>query len=240
MMNDSASVGDKISIENSDWNFSGDVSKNFDSHVLRSVPLYNEGHELICELSDFFLHEHSIVYDIGCSTGTLLGKLYNRHSKKNIQYIGLDTESDMIEVARSKFASINTVEMHHISAQEEVFLKSDLIISYYTIQFIKPQFRQLVFDKIYQSLNWGGAFIIFEKVRAPDARFQDILSQIYVEFKLKNNFTPAEIINKSKSLKGRLEPFTTDANIDFMKRAGFVDIMSVFKYSCFEGFIAIR
>ena len=38
-----------------------------------------------------------------------------------------------------------------------------MIISCYTIQFIEPKFRQNVIDKIYKSLNWGGAFVIFEK-----------------------------------------------------------------------------
>ncbi len=39
------------------------------------------------------------------------------------------------------------------------FEKSDLIISYYTIQFIHPKLRQELINKIYESLNWGGAFI---------------------------------------------------------------------------------
>ena len=56
------------------------------------------------------------------------------------------------------------------------------------MQFIKPKVRQKVFNKIYNSLNWGGAFILFEKVRAPDARFQDITTQLYSEFKKKNGF----------------------------------------------------
>ena len=29
-------------------------------------------------------------------------------------------------------------------------------------------------------------------------------------------------------------------NLDLLKRAGFVDIMTVFKYICFEGFLAIK
>ena len=41
--------------------------------------------------------------------------------------------------------------------------KCNLVISYYTIQFIHPSHRQKIFDKIYNSLNWGGAFIIFRK-----------------------------------------------------------------------------
>ena len=37
-----------------------------------------------------------------------------------------------------------------------------------------------------------------------------------------------------------MEPFSTQGNIDLMKRAGFVDIMPVSKWVCFEGFLAIK
>ena len=78
---------------------------------------------------------------------------------------------------------------------------------------------QLVFfNKIFKELNWGGGFLFFEKVRAPDARFQDIMSLIYNDFKLDNKFTPKEIIAKSRSLKGVLEPFSSKANIELLKR----------------------
>ena len=48
----------------------------------------------------------------------------------------------------------------------------------------------------FRSLNWGCAFIMFEKIRASDARFQDIFSITYNDFKLKNKFSPSEIIYK--------------------------------------------
>jgi tRNA (cmo5U34)-methyltransferase len=84
------------------------------------------------------------------------------------------------------------------------------------------------------------AFLLFEKVRASDARFQDICTGVYTDFKLENGFSEAEIINKSGSLKGTLEPFSTNGNLDMLRRAGFVDIMTVIKYVPFEGFLAIK
>ena len=118
--------------------------------------------------------------------------------------------------------------------------KSDLIISYYTMLFIPPRYRQDIFDKIYESLNWGGAFIMFEKVRGPDARFQDMMSALYNDFKTEQGFSAEEILSKTGSLKGILEPFSTAGNTDLLKRAGFVDQMTIFKHICFEGFVAIK
>ena len=118
--------------------------------------------------------------------------------------------------------------------------KSCIISSFYTIQFISPKKRQVIINKIYKSLNWGGAFFFIEKVRGSDARFQDIMTQTYNEYKISQGFNPNEIIAKSRSLKGILEPFSTSGNLHLLKRAGFKDIMTVFKYACFEGFLAIK
>ena len=54
------------------------------------------------------------------------------------------------------------------------------------------------------------------------------------------SFNETEIIHKSRSLKGILEPFSTQANFDMMRRAGFEDCMTVAKNLCFEGFLAIK
>ena len=67
-----------------------------------------------------------------------------------------------------------------------------------------------------------------------------MMSQIYNEFKISQGFSSDEILSKSSSLKGVLEPFSSKANIMLAKRAGFKDIMTVFKFLNFEGFLAIK
>ena len=118
--------------------------------------------------------------------------------------------------------------------------KSDLIIAYYTLQFIEPRYKQLLLNKIYKSLNWGGALILFEKVRANDARFQDILNSLYYDFKEENGFKSNEIFDKEKSLRGVLEPFSDAGNRGLLKRAGFVDTISIYKYISFKGYLCIK
>jgi tRNA (cmo5U34)-methyltransferase len=108
------------------------------------------------------------------------------------------------------------------------------------MQFVPPRDRQEIIQRVYESLHWGGAFVMFEKVRGPDARFQDMLSALYNDFKLRNGLSPEEILAKTRSLKGVLEPFSTAGNLGLLERAGFKDIMTVQKYLCFEGFLAIK
>ena len=54
-------TGDNIESENANWKFSGNVVKEFESHVSKSVPIYNRGHELIIKFSDFFVKNDSLL-----------------------------------------------------------------------------------------------------------------------------------------------------------------------------------
>ena len=42
------------------------------------------------------------------------------------------------------------------------------------------------------------------------------------------------------SLKGVMDPFSSAANLQMLKRAGFKDIVSILKFLNFEGFLAIK
>lgn len=233
-------VGDSIQSENGRWSFSGDVASNFDAHVERSVPLYHQGHDLAARISDFFLSDGMLVYDLGCSTGELTCLIAERNTGKNINIIGVDCEQDMVDVASKKCAPYPNISIVHDDLTKIELEPTDLVICYYTMQFVRPRARQQVFDRIYEALNWGGGFVMFEKVRAPDARFQDMMTALYTEYKLEHGFSEAEIIQKMRSLKSVLEPFSTSGNQELMRRAGFVDYMTILKYVSFQGFLAIK
>lgn len=238
-----SNVGDGLAAERGNWKFSGAVVDAFDDHVSKSVPLYHEGHDLICDMSDFFVKPDSICYEIGCSTGTLTLKLaeHNR-AKAAARFFGVDIEPEMIAKASAKGAAQPDLNVGFVAedALEMPMEPADLIVCYYTVQFVRPSVRQALVDKLFASLNWGGALLMFEKVRGSDARFQDILTTLYNDYKLRKGYSPEEIVSKTRSLKGVLEPFSTQGNIDMLKRAGFVDINTVQKYLCFEGFLAIK
>jgi tRNA (cmo5U34)-methyltransferase len=235
------SSGDNIVSKSSQWKFSGKTAKNFDKHISKSVPLYEWSHDIALKISDFFLTEKGHSYDLGCSTGTFLNKISKRNNNyKNIKFTGIDEINDMCKIAKKRNKKNKNIKIINKNLNKLKLKKSNLVTSFYTMQFVHPIHRQVVFNEVFKKLQWGGAFIIFEKVRAPDARFQDILSQIYQDFKIDQGYTPNEIISKSTSLKGVMEPFSTQGNLDLLKRAGFKDIVSIMKFVCFEGWLAIK
>lgn len=239
-MTDDQQVDEHIAAKNARWSFGGSVPAHFESHIEKSVPGYRYGHEVVARLSDFFLSDGSQVYEIGSSTGALSRRIADWNDGKNIRLTGIEIEPAMVDKAREMSTDYAQITYEVGDALAVPFEPADLVVAYYTVQFIRPSVRQQLFDKIYQSLNWGGAFILFEKVRGPDARFQDILTALYTDFKLANGLSEKEIVQKTRSLKGVLEPFSSQGNRDMLARAGFVDTMTVFRDLSFEGTLSIK
>ena len=144
-----SNAGDNIATQNANWKFNGEMVDNFEEHVSKSVPLYKEGHELIVKISDYFVKDDSVCYEIGSSAGTLSNKLARHNSFRNAKFLGIEIEEDMVNKANELYQSDNlSFVCDDVNTFE--FEKSDLIVAYYTIQFIHPKLRQEIINKIWK------------------------------------------------------------------------------------------
>lgn len=225
-----------------DWKFDKKVVQIFDEHVRQSVPLYDEIHKLIGDISYWFLEELTNVYDIGTSTGETLANLRNLHDEKNIQYIGLDTSFDMASRARERLSNYNNVTILNTDVTDSncSIGNASFITSVLTVQFIPQRKRQDLLNKIYVGLNKGGGFILVEKIVGNNARFDEMWIELYHDLKLNNGLSQEEVIAKSRSIRGILRPNTVDENLHMLQEAGFKDIDVFFKWNNFAGFLAIK
>src|SRR4051812_46554517 len=95
---ESRPVDDTISAVPGEWRFDKNVAKAFDSHVRKSVPFYDEMQRMMIEISEYFVRDHSVVYDLGSSTGTTLDLLSTAHAgKEDVQFSGFDLSEFMIK-----------------------------------------------------------------------------------------------------------------------------------------------
>ena len=62
-------VDESISAVEGGWEFTSEVAENFDTHVRKSIPLYDEIQQMTVDMSEWFIKDNSVVYDIGSSTG---------------------------------------------------------------------------------------------------------------------------------------------------------------------------
>jgi tRNA (cmo5U34)-methyltransferase len=236
----SPAVGDDIDLDGHRWSFAGDTVERFDQHVRKSVPGYEDGHALVEHLSDFFVASRGRVIELGCSTGTLISRLAQRHANVDAEFLGVDLVPDMVERARERRSGLRNLQIEVADARRVDFTDASLIIMYYTLQFVPVWQRRSLLARICEEMRPGGGLILFEKTRLADGRMQDICNQIYDAYKLEHGFAAEEILGKTRSLRGVLEPFTYAQNADLIRGAGFDEPYLIYKYLAFEGMLAIR
>lgn len=108
------------------------------------------------------------------------------------------------------------------------------------MQFIDQKNREKVLKNIYKSLNLGGAFIFSEKILSKYSKNQSMNNDIYSTWKVSQGFSNTQVINKTKSLRGVLDPNTSDINIKILQKVGFKKIEIIAQYLNFQTILAIK
>lgn len=241
MKNNKGYVDELITSVPGEWKFDEQVSKSFDTHVRKSVPLYEEVQKEVVEMSEWFVRDNSTIYDLGASTGETISLLLQKHHrKKNVRYIGVEESQAMIEIARKKCNSETVQFLQQDIADINEFSNVDLILSLYTLQFLPLWKRKQVLQRIYKGLVEGGAFILVEKIRAENSMFEDIWTDLYWDFKQDSGLNEQQVIKKSQSLRGVLMPLTLSENLRLLSDTGFQCMDTFIKWNNFAGIIAVK
>jgi tRNA (cmo5U34)-methyltransferase len=237
----SSKVDDLITTLPGNWKFDEQVAQNFDSHVVKSIPLYADSQKTVVDISDWFIRNGSIVYDIGSATGETLFLLAEKHRNKNsVQLIGIESSNPMIQEARKKCTSSNIYFLNQDVTEIRNFNHSSLITSLYTIQFLPFSERKKLFEKIYSGLLDGGAFILAEKVRAESSFFEDLWLELHWDYKARQGLSSSMIIEKAKSLRGILDPLPLSSNIKLLRSVGFGLVEVITKWCNFVTLVAVK
>jgi len=231
-------VGDGITAPAGSWTFGGDVPDAFDSHVARSVPAYAEGQDLVADIADQLVPARGRCYDLGCSTGTLTALLAERLAPRLVQVIGVDREPGMVRRATERCSTLSRVRFETVALEQLAFEPADLIVSYYTLQFVPLRERRGVVERMHSALDPGGTLVLFEKVLAPTARAQEVAVGAYLDWKRRQGFSDEEIAAKTRSIRGVLQPLSEAENEAMLREAGFREVMHVFRWVLFQGLIA--
>lgn len=222
------------------FEFDEEVAAVFDDMLARSVPYYKESQEI----TEFFVHknlqEKGIVYDLGCSTASLLLKIH-RGLQVDAELIGLDNSEAMLVQARRKCEAYGAdIEVFNADILEYPYKQADVFISNYTLQFIRPLVREELVKKIAAALKKEGVFLFSEKVISHQSKLNKDLIECYYDFKKNQGYSEYEIVQKREALENVLVPYSEEENIKMAKNAGFSHCEVVFRWANFATFIAIK
>lgn len=221
------------------FEFDENVASVFDDMISRSVPFYDVSSNLITQILVKYLDSQAFIIDLGCSTGALLFKLFEKNPK--FRLCGVDNSKAMQEIAKNKAKAYGSmVEFIEADALTFEFNSANAVILNYTLQFIRPLKRVNFIKKIYDGLEEGGIFILSEKLLYEDKKLSKNMIEIYEEYKEKNGYSKYEIAQKRQALENVLIPFSEDENKKLLKDAGFRVIETIFKWGNFASFMAIK
>lgn len=209
--------------------FSFETINNFDKHISGSILGYEILHNLIVNISSFFIKKNTTPIDLGCTSGMLIEII---EQKYNCKCIGFD-------ITDKQFKKGFDLRLQDITDINFNIPKTNLIFSIFTLQFIELSKRIQVLKNIYNSLEKNGCLIICEKEIAKNGIIQECFTFSNYDYK-KNNFTNDEILKKEVDLRNIMNPLQSNDNIELLKKAGFKTIETFFQSLNFKGYICIK
>jgi len=233
-------VKDRLFEEPIDKQFEFDerVAAVFDDMIGRSVPFYRENLALVVDLILRRIEPGMRIVDLGSSTGALLIELAKR-SKVEATFVGVDNAPAMIELARKKAQAMEApVDFVCADMMAYDFAPADIVVSNYTLQFVRPIVRNRVVEKIFRALAPEGLFICSEKVLMENRWLNKQIIDIYYDYKKKQGYSETEIMRKREALENVLIPYTIEENRTMLKEAGFDTVDTVFQWGNFATMVA--
>lgn len=230
-----------------DFSFDARVANVFDDMVSRSVPFYNEIQRIQSDLIvDFLPPTGGVICDFGCSTGTTIEHI-TQHPKcpNDIKLVGFDNSEPMLDKARIKLAALietQKVELRIADlGQLQDLPECNVAILNWTLQFVRPIYREQVLATIFKSLRPGGILMLSEKILSNDPLLNRVYIDHYLQFKLeRGGYTDTENQRKREALENILIPYRLDENYALLERSGFGRVDTYFKWFNFASIIAVK
>ena len=108
------------------------------------------------------------------------------------------------------------------------------------IKFIPKKNRAYLLNQIYKSLVPGGGFILNEKVLSENEFLNETFIEMHHDFKQGHGYSKMEMSKKRDALENVLIPLKLSKTMELIRKAGFTDVDTFFKWNNFAGLIALK
>lgn len=226
-----------------DFVFDDTVANVFPDMIRRSVPGYDA---IITHLGLFarqYAKANTRLYDLGCSTGAATLALRRQIQAEGCKIIAVDNAQAMVEHCRKNIQKDNSstpVEVHCADIQEVDISNASVVVVNFTLQFIEPDKRKALLEKIYQGMNAGAVLIISEKLVFNDQEKQVFVDAMHTAYKKANGYSDLEISQKRTALEKILIPDTMSAHIRRLESIGYKQIYPWFRCFNFASLCAFK
>ncbi len=223
------------------FQFDDNVARVFDDMISRSIPLYADVQRAIPKLAAMLDHQPVRIVDLGCSTGTSLIHLARSMQGENVELVGVDNSQPMLDKLHEKLAALDlatTIDTFCADIESFDFQDSSIVLMNYTLQFLPPEKRPELLQRIRSRIKPGGFLVLSEKFIHGDPQTDHALTELYFDFKRRHGYTELEIARKREALENVLVPLSTDDNLQMLREAGFARSEVLLKWFNFATIVA--
>jgi tRNA (cmo5U34)-methyltransferase len=242
-------VGDKDTIYSApleqliDFRFDERVVSVFPDMIQRSVPGYATMINNIGVLAARYAMPDTRCYDLGCSLGAVSLSLRQSLSGRDCSIIAVDNSAAMIEKAKEVIDNDKgevPVELICADINDIEIRQASVVVMNFTLQFIVPELRQALIQRIYDGLMPGGILILSEKLAFDDEQTNQFHIDSHHDFKRANGYSDIEISQKRTALEKVLIPETLAAHQSRLSQAGFSFIEKWYQCFNFVSMVAVK
>ena len=226
-----------------DFMFDESVAEVFPDMIQRSVPGYSNIITAIGMLAERFVTANSHVYDLGCSRGAATFSARRHINQPNVKIIGVDNSQPMVERCRQHVAAYHSdipVEILCDDIRHIEIKNASMVILNFTLQFLPPQDRVALLEKIHQGLNPNGVLVLSEKFRFEDEQTNDLLIDLHHQFKRANGYSELEVSQKRTALENVMRTDSIETHKARLKNVGFSHVELWFQCFNFGSMIAMK
>lgn len=207
-----------------DFVFDESVAAVFDDMIRRSVPGYATVIAMTKIFAEHYARANSVCYDLGCSLGAGTLALRKGITQPGCEVIAVDNSAAMVKQCSELLDADDSavpVEVRLADIQNVPIENASIVVMNFTLQFLSPDRRDSMIQKIYNGLQPGGVLLLSEKTVFEDADKQAFETDMYHEFKKLMGYSEMEVAQKRKALENVLLPESLEAHRRRLQTAGF-------------------
>lgn len=159
------------------------------------------------------------------------------------KFLGVECSPPMAQAARERFSARPDVAIVEHDLRQGLPPQARMpgaVLLVLALQFIPINYRQRILRECAARMPVGGVLVLVEKVLGEGADVDERMIAIYEELKERNGYSREEIDRKALSLEGVLVPVTASWNVEMLRRAGFREIDSFWRWMNFAGWVALK
>ncbi|MEP1445773.1 MAG: carboxy-S-adenosyl-L-methionine synthase CmoA [Paraglaciecola sp.] len=223
--------------------FDHSVAEVFPDMIQRSVPGYSTIIDTIGQICARYAQPQTNIYDLGCSLGAVSLAASKYIQRENCQILAIDNSQAMVQRCKLHVQSYKSATPINVICDDiqNIDLKNACcVVMNFTLQFIPPEQRLDIIQKIYSGLNSGGVLVLSEKLSHDTELGNDLLIDLHHEFKRRNGYSELEISQKRSALEDVMRTETFEQHKERLKQVGFSDVVRWFTCFNFASMVAIK